>query len=89
MWRPPSSSRNPRPALVAKAPLWGHRELGLDTGISPCVLAVTFSSVGLSRANNYGLTHRGLAIAGLCISFGALVLVILAIASCVTVVSGA
>ena len=32
------------------------------------VLALTLSSIGLSRANKHGLPHRGLAIAGLCIS---------------------
>ncbi|MCE2532066.1 MAG: DUF4190 domain-containing protein [Acidimicrobiia bacterium] len=32
------------------------------------ILAVTFSSIGLRRANKQGLPHRGLAIAGLCIS---------------------
>ena len=58
-------------------------------GIIPWILAVTFSSIGLSRANNHGLPHRGLAIAGLCISLGALLVVILAIASCVAVVSAA
>ena len=41
------------------------------------ILAVTFSSIGLSRANTQGRPRRGLAIAGLCISLGALVLIIL------------
>ena len=43
------------------------------------VLAVTFSSIGLSRANNRGLPHRGLAIAGLCISTAGIVFAILVI----------
>ena len=32
------------------------------------ILAVVFSSIGLSRSKKRGLPHRGLAIAGLCIS---------------------
>ena len=43
------------------------------------VLAVTFSSIGLSRANKRGLPHRGLAIAGLCISTAGIVFAILVI----------
>ena len=43
------------------------------------VLALTFSSIGLSRANKHGLPHRGLAIAGLCISTAGFVFAILVI----------
>lgn len=32
------------------------------------VLGIVFSSVGLKRSNNFGLPHRGLAIAGLIIA---------------------
>ena len=41
------------------------------------ILAVVFSSIGLSRANKQGRPHRGLAIAGLSISLAALVLIVL------------
>ena len=37
------------------------------------VLAVTFSSIGLSRSNTQGRPHRGLAVAGLSISLVSLV----------------
>ena len=43
------------------------------------VLAVTFSSIGLSRAKKRGLPHRGLAIAGLCISTAGVVFAIVVI----------
>ena len=41
------------------------------------LLAVTFSSIGLSRARRLGLPHKGLAIAGLCLSLIGSVSVIL------------
>lgn len=43
------------------------------------ILAVTFSSIGLRRANRQGLPHRGLAIAGLCISTAGVVFGIIVI----------
>lgn len=41
------------------------------------ILGLVFSSIGLSRANKQGLPHRGLAIAGLSISLGGFVLLVL------------
>lgn len=41
------------------------------------VLALTFSSIGLSRARKRGAPHKGLAVAGLCISLIGVVLVVL------------
>lgn len=43
------------------------------------LLALTFSSIGLSRARRRGAPHKGLAIAGLCISLIGVVFVILLI----------
>ncbi len=40
------------------------------------ILALTFSSIGLSRSRKSGLPHKGLAIAGLCISLVGLVIVV-------------
>lgn len=41
------------------------------------LLAITFSSIGLSRSRRRGAPHKGLAIAGLCISLIGVVFVIL------------
>ena len=43
------------------------------------LMALTFSSIGLSRARRRGAPHKGLAIAGLCISLIGVVFVILLI----------
>ncbi len=43
------------------------------------LMALTFSSIGLSRARRRGATHKGLAIAGLCISLIGVVFVIVLI----------
>lgn len=43
------------------------------------LMALTFSSIGLSRARRRGASHKGLAIAGLCISLIGVVFVILLI----------
>ena len=56
----------PRPASVLNVLLW--------------VMALTFSSIGLSRSRKRGLPQKGLAIAGLCISLiGVVLIIILAI----------
>ena len=56
----------PPPATVLNVLLW--------------VMALTFSSIGLSRSRRSGLPYRGLAIAGLCLSLiGVVLLIILAI----------
>ena len=56
----------PPPATVLNVLLW--------------VMALTFSSIGLSRSRRFGLRYRGLAIAGLCLSLiGVVLLIILAI----------
>jgi len=41
------------------------------------ILAVTFSSIGLSRARKLGASYKGLAVAGLCISLIGVVIVVL------------
>ena len=43
------------------------------------VAAVTCSSIGLSRARRLGLPHKGLAIAGLCISLIGIVFIVIVI----------
>lgn len=40
------------------------------------ILALTFSSIGLSRSRRLGAPHKGLAIAGLCISLVGVVIVV-------------
>ena len=50
------------------------------------ILGVTFSAIGLKRANR-GAPHRGLAIAGLVISLGAAVLIVLFIVGIVAFVA--
>lgn len=51
------------------------------------ILGLVFSSIGLSRANKQGLPHRGLAIAGLSISLGGFLLLILGFALILTATS--
>lgn len=41
------------------------------------ILALAFSSIGLRRARRRGAAHKGLAIAGLCISLAGVVIVVL------------
>ena len=41
------------------------------------ILALTLSSIGLSRARKRGLPHKGLAIAGLCLSLAGVAIVVL------------
>lgn len=52
------------------------------------VLGLVFSAIGYSRAKAPGSTGRGLAIAGLAITLGGLVLIILVVAGAIAFVDG-